>query len=215
MTAPARTKTNPSRAGNGESGSKSKAKTRSRSTTRARSAAAERAYARREERRAQREASERPNKQRTNPGRQPRPVRPKAAGQAQVKKQAPAKVNTSRFPLVVSSMSILGVGLVATLWLSIAAVSGSYELQRREMQIESLNTQKENLVRHNSSSSSAPAIQRQAREVGLGPGSQPAHLVQRPDGSTELVGDPTPAPPAPGSGDQASQREPGHLSETR
>ena len=60
-------------------------------------------------------------------------------------KQLQSKVAASRVPFVVAAMGLLGAGLVSTLWLSIAAVSGSYELQQGESDINSLSEHKEQL----------------------------------------------------------------------
>ncbi|GAA3356006.1 hypothetical protein [Saccharopolyspora gregorii] len=220
MTAPARAKTSASRTGSAAK-KKEPAKRKAASTTatapqtktqkktpakaRGRSAAAERAYARREERRdrTSRETAERrPRRQRqAAEQRQPRQwrlaaVRPRA-------RQLQAKVATSRVPLVVAVMAVLGVGLVATLSLSIAAVGGSYQLQQVEQEVTALNEHREQLLREVSNIDSTPALQRKATELGMvPPPGPPAHLVVNPDGTIRVVGEPQqasapPAPPAP------------------
>lgn len=189
MTAPARTRTTASRSTTTEreSDPRTTKTTRTGGSTRTRSLAAERAHARREDRRASRELIDRSPRQRPLADRDLEQGRSKA-------KQLQTKVKTSRVPLVISAMSLLGVGLVTTLWLSIATVGGSYEIQRGEMEVASLTEQKEELVRQNSSMDSTPALLRRATELGLGPGSPAAYLVQQQDGSTKLVGEPMPAP---------------------
>jgi cell division protein FtsI (penicillin-binding protein 3) len=168
---------------------------------RTRSAAAERAYARREERR-DRSARE-PS------GRRPRQVRqgveerrPAAGPKPKTRaKQLQERVSLARLPLVVVVMSVLATGLASTLWLSIAAVSGSYQLQQGEDALNELTERKERLLRDVSSMSSTPEIQRRAEEAGLRPAPSPARLVQQPDGSVVVVGEPKKAtaapPPAP------------------
>lgn len=170
-----------------------------------RTAAAERAYTRREERRDRAETPERrPRTQRSAAEqRQSRPlrlnaVRPKA-------RQLQAKVVTSRVPMVVGVMALLGGGLVATLSLSIATVGNSYRLQESGKQVTALNEQRETLVREVSNMDSTPALQRKAAELGMvPPPGPPAHLLVHPDGRVDVIGQPQeavapkpPAPPAP------------------
>ncbi|MBK0867324.1 hypothetical protein INP57_10935 [Saccharopolyspora sp. HNM0986] len=176
---------------------------------RGRSAAAERAYNRREERRERsaREAPERrPRGQRPAvEQRQPRLLRLSAVRPAA--RQLQAKVATSRAPLVVVVMGVLGVGLVTSLSLSIATVGGSYRLQRSGAELTALNEQRELLLREVSNMDSTPALQRKAAELGMvPPDSPPAHLLVQPDGGVRTIGDPqaatapepaTPPPPPP------------------
>ncbi|KAA5831127.1 hypothetical protein ABT337_20190 [Saccharopolyspora hirsuta] len=207
MTAPARAKKSAARSGSAERAqSAAKKSTTAKSTTksdkpRSRSAAAERAYARREERRERstREPSvRRPRQIRTgSEDRRPTSAKPKTRA-----KQLQERVALARLPLVVVVMSVLAVGLAATLWLSIAAVSGSYRLQDGEAEIASLNERREQLLREVSTLDSPPVIQRRAvEELGMVPGPTPAHLVLQPDGTVIVVGEPekatAPPPPAP------------------
>lgn len=220
MTAPTRSKGTASRAAKAErEGAKraqGKRAPKEKSSARTRSAASERTYARREERRDRPAdgAERRPRNQRQ---RAEEPQRGKLARpQARVKaKQLQTKVASSRAPLVIAVMSLLGGGLLATLWLSIAAVSGSYELQEAEARTSVLNEQKELLVREVSNMDSTPALERRAKELGLVPGPEPAYLVPNPDGTTTLVGEPEaakapppPKPPAPHGPDPAVQQAP-------
>ncbi|GAA0520050.1 hypothetical protein GCM10011581_10190 [Saccharopolyspora subtropica] len=178
---------------------------------RQRSAAAERAYARREERRERslREPSgRRPRQQRQLVDeRKVTTAKPKAKA-----RQLQERVSQARLPQVVMVMTVLATGLAATLWLSIAAVSGSYRLQQGESDLTVLTERKEQLLREVSSMNSTPEIQRRAeQELGMVPAPIPAHLVPQPDGSVAVVGEPekarapqTPAAPpsAPNSGAQ-------------
>ncbi|MER7011241.1 hypothetical protein ABT324_07420 [Saccharopolyspora sp. NPDC000359] len=206
MTAPARSKKSAARSGSAERAQSAAKKTGTKSTAksdkpRTRSAAAERAYARREERRERstREPSvRRPRQIRTgSEERRPTSAKPKTRA-----RQLQERVATARLPLVVVVMSVLAVGLAATLWLSIAAVSGSYQLQQGEAEIAALNEQRERLLREVSTLDSPPVIQRRAvEELGMVPGPAPAHLVPQPDGTVLVVGEPekatAPPPPPP------------------
>ncbi|QIZ34104.1 hypothetical protein [Saccharopolyspora sp. ASAGF58] len=167
---------------------------------RTRSAAAERAYARREERR-ERSARE-PAARRPRQVRQGVEERRPAAKPKPKAKQLHERVSLQRLPLVVVVMSVLATGLAATLWLSIAAVSGSYQLQQGEESLNALGESKERLLREVSSMSSTPEIQRRAEEAGLRPAPSPARLVQQPDGSVIVVGEPRKVTAAQPSADQ-------------
>lgn len=212
MTAPARAKKSASRSGSAERAQSAAKKTTAKSATtksdkpRSRSAAAERAYARREERRERstREPSVRRPRQLRTGAEERRPTSAKPKTRA---RQLQERVALARFPLVVVVMSVLAVGLAATLWLSIAAVSGSYQLQHGEAEIASLNESREQLLREVSSLDSPPAIQRRAvEELGMVPGPTPARLVTQPDGTVVVVGEPekasAPQPPAPPPAEQ-------------
>ncbi|MFB9570448.1 hypothetical protein ACFFRS_26065, partial [Saccharopolyspora hordei] len=216
MTAPARAGKSASRsdkraqqaAGKGTTGGGTRSGTKA-DKPRARSAAAERAYARREERRARstREPSVRRPRQVRSGAEDRRPTSAKPKTRA---KQLQEKVALARLPLVVVVMTVLAVGLAATLWLSIAAVSGSYQLQHGEAEIASLNERREQLLREVSTLDSPPVIQRRAvEELGMVPGPTPAHLVMQPDGTVLVVGDPekatAPPPPPPPPAPPAEQ----------
>ncbi|MEB3367000.1 hypothetical protein [Saccharopolyspora mangrovi] len=163
---------------------------------RTRSAAAERAYARREERREQ--SARRPRQVRQGVEER-RPV----AAMPRAKQLVHERVSTlARLPLVVVVMVVLATGLAATLWLSISAVSGSYRLQEGEARVNALNERKEQLQRDVSTMGSTPEIQRRAeQELGMVKAPAPAHLVPQADGSVAVVGEPkkatTPPPPVP------------------
>lgn len=153
--------------------------------TRRRSPAAERAYARREQRRGS-TVRERP--QRSAPVRQPQ--RQSAA------KRLPEKAAGSRVPLVVTVMTLMACGLAATLWLSIAAVSGSYRLQQAQSDVNALTAERDQLQRQNADLDSTPELQKRAAAQGLVPAPQAAYLVPQPDGSVAVIGQPQAADPA-------------------
>jgi len=208
MSAPAGTgKTAQRKPEGGKKAGKSTARAASGTTTkRARTAAAERAYARREDRRAQGKPTQRPRRQREIGGLrgQLRVVSPKA-------KQLQERITLSRVPFVVAVMVLMAVGLIATLWLAIAGVSGSYELREGKVEIARLSEQKEQLIRQNSYLDSTPALQRRAAQWGWVPAPEPAHLVHDGNGGVRVVGDPQvakappppPAPPQPAPAPQA------------
>lgn len=202
MTAPARTKSG-SRAGSTDrtknaagtstkSGAQQKT-TERKSTTkpRGRSVATERAHARRD--RALRESPTR----RTAPT-----TRGKPAGAKQKTTLQERLFSSARLPLVVVVMAVLAIGLAATLWLAIAAVSNSYQLQQGEQTINTLNERREELMRDVSTMNSTPVLERRVtEELGMVPGPDPAHLVVQPGGGVEVVGEPeeakAPPPPPP------------------
>ena len=205
-----------------KSTTQSGAPARSGTATRSRSAGAERAYARRDQRRdrSSRESAERRPRASRLPLAPPRPqlaVKPKA-------KQLQAKMAVSRVPFVVAVMAVLATGLVATLWLSIATVSGSYELRQGKSEINALNEKSERLMRENNYLSSPPAMQKRAAEWGWAPVEDPPHLTWNPDGSPRVVGEPKaaeappapppPAPPAqPPAQQQPGQEQPGEAAQ--
>jgi cell division protein FtsB len=105
----------------------------------------------------------------------------------------------SRTRIVVLIIVLLSAGLVATLWLSTAATAGSYRLQEAQTEARNLAERSEQLSRQVATLETAPQLAKRARELGMVPAGEPARLVVRPDGSVDVVGDPTPAtaPPPP------------------
>ncbi len=124
-------------------------------------------------------------------------VRRAAAGKAMLQ----SKVAQARLPFMVTVMSLLAIGLIATLWLAIAAVSGSYQLQTAEAEVNALQERKETLLRDVSALDATPALQRRASELGMVPAPEPAYLEVQQDGSVAVVGEPesaeAPPPPPP------------------
>ena len=122
-----------------------------------------------------------------------------------------APAGRAQFVLLV--MVLLAAGLVATLWLSTAAASDSYRLQDARSAAQGLTAQAERLRREVSAMDSAPALAQRATELGMVPVPDPARLLVGPDGTVVVVGvpkaatvpapvvAPTPAAPAqPGAG---------------
>jgi len=102
---------------------------------------------------------------------------------------------------VVLVMVLLGMALVATLWLSTAAAADSYRLQEAQTQARDLSERAEALGQRVATLETAPKLARRARDLGMVPTGEPARLVVLPDGTVALIGEPVPAaapaPPAP------------------
>lgn len=117
----------------------------------------------------------------------------------------------SRTRVVVLVMVLLCAGLVATLWLSTAAAGDSYRLQRAQTEARNLAEQSEQLSRQVATLETAPQLARRAGELGMVPAEEPARLVVRPDGTVDVVGEPTPAtapPPPPAAATPEPDPEP-------
>jgi hypothetical protein len=155
-----------------------------------------------------------------------KPVRPKNASQAKArakarKAKAPKIVRpplkerllariseidlnprtlAARVPFVVLVIGSLGLGLGVTLWLSTDAAERSYQLGSARETNQALLQQKEALERDVLEAQAAPALAESARELGMIPSRDTAHLVQDPAGNWIVVGTPKPAegvPPPP------------------
>ncbi|MCI4675421.1 hypothetical protein [Candidatus Mycolicibacterium alkanivorans] len=152
-----------------------------------------------------------------------RPARPKTASQAKArakarKAKAPEIVRsplrerliarlatidlrpqtlTAKVPFVVLIIGALAVGLGVTLWLSTAAAQRSYQLGNARATNDALTQQKEALERDVLEAESAPALAEAARNLGMIPSKDTAHLVQDPVGNWIVVGKPKPAEGAP------------------
>jgi hypothetical protein len=105
-----------------------------------------------------------------------------------------------RVPFVVLVIASLGVGLALTLWLSTDSAERSYELGNARDRTRVLTQQKESLERQVLEAQAAPALAEAARNLGMIPSRDTAHLVQDAAGNWVVVGDPKPAqgtPPPP------------------
>ena len=100
-----------------------------------------------------------------------------------------------RVPFVVLVIGLLGLGLVATLWLSTNAAEGSYQLSNAQKDTRLLSEKAEALHRDVATMASAAALARRASELGMVPTTDVARLVVGPDGAVTVVGKPTPAAP--------------------
>ncbi|MGE2713712.1 hypothetical protein ACQI4L_06630 [Mycolicibacterium litorale] len=110
------------------------------------------------------------------------------------------KALIARVPFVVLVIGSLGLGLGITLWLSTGAAQRSYQLGAARETNQALAQQKEALERDVLEAQAAPALAEAARNLGMIPSRDTAHLVQDPAGNWVVVGTPKPAegvPPPP------------------
>ncbi|CRZ13802.1 hypothetical protein [Mycolicibacterium neworleansense] len=110
------------------------------------------------------------------------------------------RVLISRVPFVVLVIGALGIGLALTLWLSTRSAERSYQLGHARQVNEGLMQQKEALERDVLEAQAAPALAEAARNLGMIPSRDTAHLVQDATGNWTVVGTPKPAegvPPPP------------------
>jgi hypothetical protein len=106
----------------------------------------------------------------------------------------------AKVPFVVLVIGALGVGLALTLWLSTDSAERSYQLGAARETNRLLSQQKESLERQVLEAQAAPALAEAARNLGMIPSRDTAHLVQDAAGNWVVVGDPKPAdgtPPPP------------------
>jgi hypothetical protein len=99
----------------------------------------------------------------------------------------------ARVPFVVLVIGSLGAGLGVTLWLSTDAAERSYELSHARETNQALLQQKEALERQVLEAQAAPALAEAARNLGMIPSRDTAHLVQDASGNWVVVGTPKPA----------------------
>ena len=118
-----------------------------------------------------------------------------------------AAAGRSQFVLLI--MVLLGVGLVASLWLSTTAAADSYRLDKARQATRDLSERSESLRTEIASMQSAPALAQAAQQMGMVQVSDVARLVVAPEGTVQVVGTPKAAvapyvpppvfaPPAPG-----------------
>jgi cell division protein FtsB len=99
----------------------------------------------------------------------------------------------ARVPFVVLVIGSLGVGLGVTLWLSTDSAERSYQLSHARETNQALLQQKEALERQVLEAQAAPALAEAARNLGMIPSRDTAHLVQDASGNWIVVGTPKPA----------------------
>jgi hypothetical protein len=113
----------------------------------------------------------------------------------------PDDASSGRSQFVLLIMVLLGVGLVASLWLSTTAAADSYRLDAARQATRDLSERSESLRTEIASMQSAPALAQAASRMGMVQVSDVARLVAQPDGTVAVVGVPkaavAPAPPAP------------------
>ncbi len=98
-----------------------------------------------------------------------------------------------RVPFVALIIAMLGLGLVATLWLSTNAAEGSYQLSSAQKETRLLSEKAEALHRDVATMDSAAALARRASDLGMVPTTDVARLVVAPGGAVTVVGKPAPA----------------------
>ena len=103
----------------------------------------------------------------------------------------------AKVPFVVLVIGSLGLGLALTLWLSTDSAERSYQLGNARERNRVLSQQKESLEREVLEAQAAPALAEAARNLGMIPSRDTAHLVQDPAGNWVVVGEPKPAEGAP------------------
>lgn len=103
----------------------------------------------------------------------------------------------AKVPFVVLVIGSLGIGLALTLWLSTDSAERSYQLGNARERNRVLSQQKESLEREVLEAQAAPALAEAARNLGMIPSRDTAHLVQDPAGNWVVVGEPKPAEGAP------------------
>ena len=103
----------------------------------------------------------------------------------------------ARIPFVMLIIGALALGLGITLWLSTASAQRSYQLGSARTVNDALMQQKEALERDVLEAQSAPALADAARNLGMIPSRDTAHLVQDPAGNWLVIGMPKPAEGAP------------------
>jgi cell division protein FtsB len=99
----------------------------------------------------------------------------------------------ARVPFVVLVIAALGLGLGVTLWLSTDSAERSYQLGHARKVNQTLQQQKESLERQVLEAQAAPAMAEAARNLGMIPSRDTAHLVQDGTGNWLVVGTPKPA----------------------
>ncbi|MBV9844209.1 MAG: hypothetical protein JOZ47_03920 [Kutzneria sp.] len=104
-------------------------------------------------------------------------------------------------PFVLLVMGLLVIGVLATLFLSLSAIADSYRLEDAKGQVTELSSKVERLKADVAKMESPDALMSKAKELGMVPAPDPARLRQNPDGSVTVIGTPSAAPAgAPGEG---------------
>ncbi|MFK0244745.1 hypothetical protein ACIQUM_08600 [Amycolatopsis azurea] len=148
--------------------------------SRGRTSAAERAYARRAQR-----ADLLQREQQRN-----RPDAEGGTGKEEPKKKLTLRWPRSRASFVLLMMGMLAVGVACTLWLTTQAIADSYRLEQLRTTNAGLAEAKERLQREVAKAESPASLAPKARELGMVPGGDPAHIVVGPEGQSTVVGEP-------------------------
>lgn len=105
----------------------------------------------------------------------------------------------SKTPFVLLVMGLLAAGVLATLFLSLSAVSDSYKLETAKNDVTDLSSKVEQLKSDVAKMESPEVLYDRAKQLGMVPAPDPVRVRQNPDGSVTVVGSATaaPQPPAP------------------
>lgn len=98
-----------------------------------------------------------------------------------------------RTPFVLLVMALLAAGVLVTLFLSISAVSDSYRLEDAKKKTTDLNSRVEQLKADVAKGESPEVLYDEARKLGMVPAPDPGRIKVNPDGSVSLTGSPVPA----------------------
>lgn len=98
-----------------------------------------------------------------------------------------------RTPFVLLVMGLLAAGVMATLFLSISAVSDSYRLEDAKKKTTDLTSRVEQLKADVAKGESPDVLYDEARKLGMVPAPDPGRIKVNPDGSVSVTGSPTPA----------------------
>jgi outer membrane murein-binding lipoprotein Lpp len=103
----------------------------------------------------------------------------------------------SKTPFVLLVMGLLAVGVLATLFLSLSAVSDSYKLETAKNDVTDLSSKVEQLKSDVAKMESPEVLYGHAKQLGMVPAPDPVRIRQNPDGSVTVVGSATAATPPP------------------
>jgi cell division protein FtsL len=101
--------------------------------------------------------------------------------------------SASRTPFVVLVMALLAAGVMATLFLSISAVSDSYRLEDAKKKTTDLTSRVEQLKADVAKGESPEVLYDEARKLGMVPAPDPGRLKVNQDGSVSVTGSPVAA----------------------
>ncbi len=104
---------------------------------------------------------------------------------------AAASASTASFVVLLIALLVAGVG--ATLWLSTQATADSYRLEKLKDTTTSLGQQRERLQQQVAEANSATSLAQRAKQLGMVPAADPAHLLVDKNGKVKLIGKPKPA----------------------
>jgi cell division protein FtsL len=96
--------------------------------------------------------------------------------------------SASRTPFVLLVMALLAAGVMATLFLSISAVSDSYRLEDAKKKTTDLTSRVEQLKADVAKGESPEVLYDEARKLGMVPAPDPARIKVNPDGSISVTG---------------------------